>query len=218
MKSANFSTLALLVALAGCNADTGDQAAPANDSAQATVAAAPAAPATEAAVPAVQPAAPAALVPAADGRSLCAADEDIVFSCKLGDGQLASLCASKGASAQSGRVYYAQGPDYVFPADKGAAGGVSFKRTQLGFAGNTGGYAYSFEDGGRKRIVYSISGEGGQDQRGVMSVGSGADASVNVLTCEPSSVVDDIDDALFKFTRSWGRDEAIDRGGLPARP
>lgn len=217
MKSAYVLNLALLIALTGCKAATDDKAA-ANDGAEAAVAAAPAASATEAAAPAAQPEAPAALVPAADGRSLCAAGEDIVFSCKLGDGQLASLCASKGATLQAGRVYYAQGPDYVFPADKGAAGGVSFKRTQLGFAGNTGGYAYSFEDGGRKRIVYSISGEGGQEERGLISVGSGADPSANVLTCEPSSVVDDLDDALFKFTRSWGRDEAIDRGGLPARP
>lgn len=218
MKASNLLGLALLTALAGCNSAS----APGGENAKA---AAPAA--TEAAAPAAEasaaPAAPAAgeaaAAPAGDGRSLCAADEDVVFACKLDGGQLASICASKGASEQSGHVYFAQGAgrvEYRFPADNAAPAG-RFKRTQLGFAGNSGGYAYSFEDAGSKRIFYSISGEAGLQEQGLMTVAAGAAKADKVQACESGSVVDDIDDALFKFTRSWGRDDAIDRNGLPAK-
>ncbi|SFK97189.1 hypothetical protein [Lysobacter sp. cf310] len=219
MKSANLLCVALLTALAGCNAAT----APADAGAVATEAAPPAP------MAAAEPAVPAEVAPAAvpgaaangDARALCAADEDIVLSCKLAGGQLASLCASKGVSDQAGYVYFAQGaaghPDYVFPADKGVHG-KRFKRTQLGYAGNTGGYAYSFEDGGRKRIFYAISGESGLEERGLLIANGDAAKAESLAACEPGSVVDDIDDRLFKFTRGWDRDAAIDRGGLPAKP
>lgn len=219
MKASNLLGLALLTALAGCNSAS----APGGENAAAS---APAA--TEAAAPAGEPAPAAAAEPAAseataapagDGRSLCAANEDIVFACKLDGGQLASICASKGASEQSGHVYFAQGAgrvEYRFPADNAAPAG-RFKRTQLGFAGNSGGYAYSFEDAGSKRIFYSISGEAGLQEQGLMTVAAGAAKADKVQACESGSVVDDIDDALFKFTRSWGRDDAIDRSGLPAK-
>ncbi|WP_157499059.1 hypothetical protein [Lysobacter sp. Root604] len=222
MKSANLLCVALLTVLAGCNAAT----APADAGASASeTEAAPPAP-MAAAVPAVPaevaPAtAPGAAPATGDARSLCAAGEDIVLSCKLAGGQLASLCASKGVSDQAGYVYFAQGAagqaDYVFPADKGVHA-KRFKRTQLGFAGNTGGYAYSFEDGGRKRIFYAISGENGLEERGLLIANGDAAKADSVAACEPGSVVDDIDDTLFKFTRGWDRDAAIDRGGLPAKP
>lgn len=216
MRSANLPCIALLAALAGCHSPSASTEAVA------------AAPATPVAAP---EAAPAAAVPAdtvapeagaaGDGRSLCAAGEDIVLSCKLAGGQLASLCASKGVGDQTGYVYFAQGAagkaDYLFPADKGVHG-KRFKRTQLGYAGNTGGYAYSFEDGGRKRIFYSISGERGLQEQGVLTASGDAVKAEAYAACEPGSLIDDIDDSLFKFTRSWDRDATIDRGGLPAKP
>lgn len=218
MKSAHLLCAALLTVLAGCNSAT----APTEAAATATPAASTPVPAPTAAAVEADPATAAvAAAPAGDGRSLCAADEDVVLSCKLAGGQLASLCASKGVSDQAGYVYFAQGaaghPDYLFPADKGVHA-KRFKRTQLGFAGNTGGYAYSFEDGGRKRIFYSISGESGLQEQGVMIASGDAAKAESLAACEPGSVVDDIDDTLFKFTRGWDRDAAIDRGGLPAKP
>lgn len=222
MKSANLLCIALLTVLAGCNSSTAPFDAATTAPADA-VAATPPAPAMATAATAEAAATPAAAAtaPAGDGRSLCAADEDIVLSCKLAGGQMASLCASKGVGDQAGYVYYAQGaagrPDYVFPADKGVHA-KRFKRTQLGFAGNTGGYAYSFEDGGRKRIFYSISGEKGLQERGVLTASGDAVKAEAYTACEPGSVIDDIDDTLFKFTRGWDRDAAIDRGGLPAKP
>ena len=225
MKSANLLCIALLTVLAGCNSSTAPFDAATTAPADAVAATPPAPPmataATAATAEAAATPAPAATAPAGDGRSLCAATEDVVLSCKLAGGQLASLCASKGISDQAGYVYYAQGaagrPDYVFPADKGVHA-KRFKRTQLGFAGNSGGYAYSFEDGGRKRIFYSISGEKGLQEQGVLTASGDAVKAEAFVACEPGSVVDDIDDTLFKFTRGWDRDAAIDRGGLPAKP
>ncbi|MEI2455525.1 hypothetical protein [Lysobacter firmicutimachus] len=219
MKASNLLGLALLTVLAGCNSPTAPGGESAAASAPAAAATAPASEADAAPATAAPAATEAAAAPAGDGRSLCAANEDIVFACKLGGGQLASICASKGANEQSGYVYFAQGAgraEYRFPADNSAPAG-RFKRTQLGFAGNSGGYAYSFEDAGSKRIFYSISGEAGMQEQGLMTVAAGAATADSVQACESGSVVDDIDDALFKFTRSWGRDDAIDRSGLPAK-
>lgn len=218
MKSANLLCIALLTALAGCNATApADAGADTEATPPAPMAAAVPTVPTEVA-PATEPGVAAA---SGDARALCAAGEDIVLSCKLAGGQLASLCASKGVSDQAGYVYFAQGaagqPGYVFPADKGVHA-KRFKRTQLGFAGNTGGYAYSFEDGGRKRIFYSISGENGLSEQGVLIASGDAAKAESLAACETGSVVDDIDDTLFKFTRGWDRDAAIDRGGLPAKP
>ncbi|ALN58155.1 hypothetical protein RDV84_18385 [Lysobacter yananisis] len=218
MKTANVLGLAMTVALAACSGQSAPEAAakPAAEPAATSSAAAPAS-----ADAATATTAPAAAAPVGDARSLCAAGDDVVISCKVAGGaQLLSLCASKGVSDQSGTVYFAQGeagkPDYVFPADKSAPAG-RFKRTQLGFAGNTGGYAYSFEDGGRKRIFYSVSGERGLEEQGVLTVAGDADKAESALGCEPGSVVRNEDDALFKFTRSWDRDERIDQHGLPAK-
>ncbi|BAV97712.1 hypothetical protein [Lysobacter enzymogenes] len=218
MKTANVLGLALTLALAACSNQAAPDAANAQPAAEpAPASAQPDAAAATAATPAAEPA-PAA---ASDGRSLCAAGEDIVISCKVaGSQQLLSLCASKGVSDQSGYVYFAQGeagkPDYTFPADKSAPAG-RFKRTQLGFAGNTGGYAYSFEDGGRKHIFYSVSGEHGLEEQGVLTVAGAADKADSARSCDPASVVRNEDNTLFKFTRSWDRDEQIDQHGLPAK-
>lgn len=218
MKTANMLGLALTMALAACSGQKAPEAAAAKPAAEPAPASAPVDATATAATPTAEPAA----APASDGRSLCAAGEDIVIACKVAGGaQLLSLCASKGVSDQSGYVYFAQGeagkPDYVFPSDKSAPAG-RFKRTQLGFAGNTGGYAYSFEDGGRKRVFYSVSGERGLEEQGVLTVAGDANKAESAQSCDPASVVRNEDNTLFKFTRSWDRDEQIDQHGLPAKP
>lgn len=214
MKSVNLLGIALLTVLTGC------KAAQAPDAAAADVAAAPK---TETAAPAVtvEPPAVAAASVAGDGRSLCAGDENVILSCTVaGSKNMVSLCASKGVSDQSGHVYFVQGTlarnEYLFPSDKSAPA-RRFKRTQLGFAGNTGGYAYSFEDAGRKRIFYSVSGERGLEEQGVLTVSGDGGKAESALSCEPGSVVESEDTPLFKFTRTWDRDERIDRQGLPPR-
>lgn len=221
MKSANLFGIALLTVLAGCKAaEAPDAATPTATTPAKTEAVAPAAAAPGATAPASAPA-PAATEVAGDGRSLCAGDENVILSCTVaGSKNLVSLCASKGVSDQSGHVYFAQGTlarnEYLFPADKSAPA-RRFKRTQLGFAGNTGGYAYSFEDAGRKRIFYSLSGERGLQEQGVLTVSGDANKAESALSCEPGSVVENEDTPLFKFTRTWDRDEQIDRHGLPSR-
>ncbi|MBT2746775.1 MULTISPECIES: hypothetical protein [unclassified Lysobacter] len=223
MKSANVLAIALLTALVGCKA-TEAPAGDATKTTQATVAsptaAAPASTPT-ATEPAPAPAPAAAAAPAGDGRSLCAAGESVVFSCTLsGDKKFASLCASKGVSDQAGYVYFAQGAaghaDFVYPADKSAPAG-RFKRSHLGFGGGSGGFAYSFEDAGRKHIVYSISGEGLEDQGVIVAAAQDLAKAESALACEKGSVIEDEDDALFKYTMSWPKDEAIEKNGLPPK-
>jgi hypothetical protein len=216
MKSANLLAIALVTALVGCKAAD----APAGDAASVT--------ATTHATVASPTAAPAASTPAAteqtpagDGRSLCAAGESVVFSCTLvGDKKFASLCASKGVSDQAGYLYFAQGAagraDYVYPADKSAPGG-RFKRSHLGFGGGSGGFAYSFEDAGRKHIVYSISGEGLEDQGVIVAAATDLAKADSALACDKGSVIEDEDDALFKYTMSWPKDEGIEKNGLPPK-
>ncbi|MEH6420834.1 hypothetical protein [Pseudomonas sp. CGJS7] len=222
MKSRNLLGIALLTALMGCKAGEAPSV-PAADPA-ATPAPAASTDAAPAATPAPTAAAPAAPVAeAGDGRSLCAANEDIVMSCTIGaNKKMASLCASKGVSDQAGYVYFAQGEngkaDYVFPADKSAAAG-RFKRSHLGFGGSTGGFAYSFEDAGRKHVFYSISGEQGLEDQGVIvaPVAAAATKADSAVACEKGSVIEDEGDALFKYTMSWPKDEAIEKHGLPAK-
>ncbi|MGO1069116.1 hypothetical protein [Lysobacter sp. CA199] len=222
MTSRNLLGIALLTALMGCKAGEAPGA-----SAAAPAASAPSAVAATAidatAATANTPAAPAE-AESGDGRSLCAANEDIVMSCSLGgDKKMVSVCASKGVSDQSGYVYFAQGAagkaDYVFPADKSPAKG-RFKRSHLSFGGSTGGFAYSFEDAGRKHIFYSISGDQGLEDQGVIVAPAAATAATkadSALACEKGSVIEDEGDALFKYTMSWPKDEAIEQHGLPAK-
>lgn len=217
MKSANLLAIALLTALVGCKA-TDAPAGDATKTTQATVASPTAA--APAATPAAVESAPTPAAPG-DGRSLCAAGESVVFSCTLsGDKKFASLCASKGVSDQAGYVYFAQGAaghaDFVYPADKSAPAG-RFKRSHLGFGGGSGGFAYSFEDAGRKHIVYSISGEGLEDQGVIVAAAQDLAKADSALACEKGSVIEDEDDALFKYTMSWPKDEAIEKNGLPPK-
>lgn len=212
MKSLNLLSLASLTLLVGCKVA---------DAPGGGTAAGPATTEAVVASPTATLAMEADVATAGDGRSLCAAEESVVFSCTLsGTKHFASLCASRSVGDQTGYVYFAQGPSghagYVFPSDKSAPAG-RFKRSHLGFGGGSGGFAYSFEDAGRKHIVYSISGEQGLEDQGVIVAANDAAKADSALACEKGSVIESEDDALFKYTMSWPKDEAIESKGLPAK-
>src|SRR5579859_3281981 len=100
---------------------------------------------------------------APSGATMCAKADAVVFSCPLSRGKkIVSMCAAGDIAGGHGRFYYAYGqpgsPELSYPADRQQADGA-FARTHLGFAGNTGGYAYTFVNNGYKYVVYSISGE-----------------------------------------------------------
>ena len=149
--------------------------------------------------------------------TLCQPDETVIFSCRIhSSGKLASLCAAKDFGKNSGAtVRYAFGkPGTVelrFPEKAEPAPG-SFKRTHLVYAGATGGYAYTFTNGGFKYHVYSISGTGLEDQ-GIVVTQRGR--VIAELKCDTPSVVlpesANVIDALWK----WPEDFEVAEHGLP---
>ena len=155
--------------------------------------------------------------PPAAARSMCAAQEAVLFSCETTKGKQVSLCASRGVSADQGHLYYAYGspenPELVFPGEKRPP--TDFKRTQLTFAGSTGGYAYSFENGGYRYIVYSVSGDEGLEDQGLLITHGDARKAVSALSCSKGSVIEDDDTALLDLTLTWPSDADLDRHGLP---
>jgi hypothetical protein len=157
--------------------------------------------------------------PTATARSMCAKQEVVLFSCATSKGKRASLCASRGVSAEQGYLYYAYGlpgnPELVFPGEKRAP--ADFKRTQLTFAGSTGGYAYSFENGGYRYIVYSVSGAEGLEDQGVLITKRDARKAISALSCSKGSVIEDDDTALLDLTLTWPADVDLDQHGLPKR-
>jgi hypothetical protein len=163
--------------------------------------------------------APAQFIPG----SLCAKEESIVFSCPLiKSKKIVSICAAGDTSPH--RFYYVFGrpnsPELVYPA-KDSQAQPSFARSFLSFAGNTGGYAYSFSKDGYKYIVYRISGTGFENG-GLMVQKSGEEKPVANLQCQNRKILDKNLDAsgkdMFDETGKWPSDEDIKDHGLPFTP
>lgn len=154
-------------------------------------------------------------------KTLCASDEDIVMSCIIqGEDKIASICASKGVTNQSGHVYYAFGafdkPELIFPSDKSPPG-ARFRRTHLLFAGATGGIAYSFANDDWKYIIYSISGTGFEEQ-GVMAVPVNATPNTKseaAPICKKGSYIESGNVEIRRYVETWKADPIIERLGLP---
>ncbi len=168
---------------------------------------------------------PAAAAPvSAAPASLCGAGEAVLFSCRTGRAKTASLCLSRPLAASS-RVRYVFGApgriELAYPgAGEAGAGGAAasggFRRTSLGFAGNTGGYAYSFTQRGHDYVVYSVSGARGLSEQGVMVAAGEPRKLVARLPCARGSVVENEDEAVFDLVRAWPADPQIQRHGLPS--
>lgn len=201
--------LVLLSFAAGCSIDAPSGAA-------VNVSSVPSSAATRAAVdngranpPPPTPSAPDA------AESMCAAREPVLFSCRTSSGKHVSLCAT--ASEDQGHVYYAYGspghPELVFPDERRPATG--FKRTQLFFAGSTGGYAYSFVNDSYRYIIFSVSGAEGLEEQGVLVTRGNARKAVASLRCVDGSVVEVDAPGLLDLTLTWPVDPDLDRYGLP---
>lgn len=155
---------------------------------------------------------------AARTRSLCGADEETVFACKMQSSKkLVSLCATP-ASTDARRFYYAFGrPSSIelrYPS--GEARSDAFSRTHLSFAGNTGGYAYAFKNGVYKYILYSISGERGEERSGLIVQRNGSSRAMQDMRCQASTVVQTENDLTLNTTYQWSHDPDIESVGLPS--
>lgn len=145
----------------------------------------------------------------AGANSLCHSNEQVLFACAFANGKRVSMCVDTGAGDQAGITRYAYGtrsqPELVVTNSPKPA--ASFKRTHLMFAGDTGGYAYSFQNGDAHYVLYSISGADGLGRQGVVALTASGEALE--LQCEPGSVVDSEDQALLGLTTQWPSDEAL---------
>lgn len=146
---------------------------------------------------------------AAKTDTLCAADDQPLFSCALApDARAVSLCV------KDGHPYFAGGPTRLSATPPSiAAKGIT--RTTLGFAGNTGGYAYAFEEHGTKRILYAISGTEGMEEQGLIVIGADASAPAKSHACLPGTFRNPDDAAVSDVTARWPEDASIARHGLP---
>jgi hypothetical protein len=151
--------------------------------------------------------------------SMCASNEKVVFSCSLaGRNKVVSMCAAGDVAHGAGRFYYAYGhpgaPELVYPAP-GQNVADPFTRSHLGFAGATGGYAYSFVNNQFKYVVYSISGTG-VNKGGVIVQRNGAAAVVADMKCQQTTITESDDDSVLDSTLKWKNDPSISAHGLPA--
>lgn len=198
-----------------CSAGGPSESAPADHAASATSARSSASNGTEMA--SIKSAAASPSAGSAD--SLCGPQDQVVFSCPLAKGnKIASMCAAKGTGGAEPTFYYAFGPagapELRFPAsDK--ADNAAFNRTHLGFAGNTGGYAYSFANAGYKYIVYSVSGERASHDGGVIVQPSDTSKAATRLACRSGAITETSNDALIDATLRLKKDPQIQSGGLP---
>lgn len=151
--------------------------------------------------------------------SVCAVGDQIVFSCPLAKGsKFVSMCATTSTTDAEPTFYYAFGhpgaPELRFPVS-GHADNAAFSRTHLGFAGNTGGYAYSFANAGYKYIVYSISGAGASREGGVIVQPSTNAKAETKLTCRSKAITETRDASLIDVTSRLKKDPQIEASGLP---
>jgi len=114
-------------------------------------------------------------------------------------------------------MYYVYGTqdriELRYPSESSPPAG-NFTRTHLLFAGNTGGYAYSFDRPDAKYVIYSVSGSMGLEHQGVLALDASG-ATQAELKCAPGTLVEDDAESLRALIRELDPDETIAREGLP---
>jgi hypothetical protein len=153
--------------------------------------------------------------------TLCATGERVLFACSIKDSvKSVALCASADVAETRGHLYYAYGTagrkELRYPAES-APPTARFRRTHLGYAGSTGGYAYSFVIRGIKYVVYSISGANALQEHGVIVTRDDSRKPLASYGCSERTVVESSDKNLVDLTMEWSEDEVIRREGLPGR-
>lgn len=147
-------------------------------------------------------------------REMCASGEHVLLACTLASGTPVSLCW---ADAPNGIVRYVHGrreaPEQEHSAREGEAG--AFRRTHLGFAGNTGGYAYSFDDGGRTHVLFSVSGSQGLSRQGIVTLPDGTASPSTAHDCKPGTAIETQDERVIDRTLRWKSDPRVERMALP---
>ena len=150
--------------------------------------------------------------------SLCAANEEPVFSCTLqgSSRKMVSLCASPASTQGERRFRYLYGRPSKIELRYPASGNSHevFTFTRLFYAGGTFGYAHSFRNEGYKYILYSI--EGTNTRSGLLVQRDGQLRAAREMVCRPSTLVETKDTELVRITSEWKADADIEAHGLPS--
>lgn len=162
--------------------------------------------------------------PPAPDRSIishagCAAGDGVIFSCELRGHRRVSLCLVHGAGPEAA-FYLRDGTQAVPTNDKPAPATIptsQLRRTFLGFAGNSGGYVYSFAADGKKHLLYSISGSEGLEDQGYIRTEPGTGTVDAAMPCVTGSVVEDEGERVAAMVSGLAEDKDIARHGLPAK-
>lgn len=153
-------------------------------------------------------------------KTHCGDTELPVFSCVVADSDaIVSLCAAAEPAVGVSAVRLVAGhlghPDIDFAHDITGEVETHFERTRLGFAGNTGGYAYSAGQGDEVHILYSISGANGLERQGVMVTDRNVERALSDRACASGSVIESDDPTLLKRVAGWPVQSRLEKSGLP---
>ena len=148
--------------------------------------------------------------------SLCVAGEQIAFTCPIaGSGKTVSLCLQPGGlRPPAARCAFGSTTrsELVYPSATPAP--ATFRSSHLGYAGASGGNAYSFANGGDKYILYSVSGPG-FDRAGVLVQHVGELRASADLGCRAGTAADALKGDALARTMKWGDDPQLTQHGLP---
>lgn len=150
--------------------------------------------------------------------TLCTRPDQVVFSCPLEKtDKIVSICAAGNAAPH--RFYYAFGkanaPELVYPP-RLETGDELLNRTNLIFAGGTGGVAFSFHRSGFEYITFLISGKGFRNY-GVMVRRDGMPRANLHLQCRSESIYETKNNSLYREVFDLKPDKDL-KYGLPYYP
>ncbi|WP_431123616.1 hypothetical protein [Variovorax paradoxus] len=155
----------------------------------------------------------------AQAHSLCAADEEPVFSCMLqgSSRKMTSLCASPVSTQGERRFRYLYGrPSKIelrYPASGNSQEGFTF--TRISYIGDTFGYAYTFTNRGYKYILSAAWGLRYQNA-GLRVQRVGEAHALRSAECKWSTLVKTYDDNIPAMTSGLKIDPDIAAHGVPS--
>lgn len=144
--------------------------------------------------------------------AVCPAPDEVVMACQVGRPAVVhAVCAN---SPDPAGFYAVQTPAGQTSPD--VVRGATLLRSHLGFAGNTGGHAFSVKTASGTTLLYSIEGSRGFEDNGVI-VQDASGAITSHARCAPHTFQDTDKDAFIRAGLALPGDEAIERYGLPGR-
>ncbi|AXK73382.1 hypothetical protein DWG18_14570 [Lysobacter sp. TY2-98] len=143
----------------------------------------------------------------------CASDEELLFGCTIAaSGKSVSLCSTAKTAATT--RYRFGTPSNVELEQVSSAGDTpTFSRTPLMFAGDTGGYAYSFQREGTTYALYSVAGRDDLARSGIAILNADG-GKIADLQCAPDSLRETESLDILRATRQWPTDAKVQKASL----